>query len=263
MARFYSLFSSSKGNCSYIENENGGVLIDASPSFKSISDALKNRSIDARCIKGIVITHEHSDHVSALKVLLKNINAPLYLSDKVLSYLVEKDLIPAKTEYNIIEANEEFSINGINITPFRTPHDSMDSFGFVIKTNSTNFGYATDLGTVTPEILSRLSDCKTVFIESNYDENMLICGKYNRLLKMRIMGERGHLSNYDCAEASVKLLASKTSNFILAHLSEENNTPTLAENEVLSAMNRINAKVGRDYILEVSSRNGLQNPIIF
>lgn len=263
MSKFYSLFSSSKGNCSFIENESGGILIDASPSYKSIVSALNDNGIDKERIKAVLLTHEHSDHVSALKVLTKNLKVPVFASSKVIQFLEEKELISHESEVHEVSDGNLYDIAEFGITPFKTPHDSIESFGFTIQSGSSILGYATDLGVMTPEILSKLKSCKTVYIESNYDENMLVCGTYNRLLKMRIMGEKGHLSNYDCASAVSKLLSSGANRFILAHLSEENNTPQLAKCETEERLQTYGAKFGSDYTLDVSSRFGLSKPIIF
>lgn len=263
MSKFYSLFSGSKGNCSYIENEFGGILIDASPSYKLITESLSRNSIDLEKIHAVFITHEHSDHVGALKVLTKKLKVPVFASEKVSAYLEERGLISPDTDLRPISEGGTYDIAGFGITPFKTLHDSVDCFGFSVQSGNSCLGYATDLGKVTPDVLQSLSKCDLVFLESNYDENMLICGNYNRLLKMRIMGEKGHLSNYDCAEAISKLFGFGVNRFVLAHLSEENNTPNIAEKETVNALANLGAKYSNDYTLNISSRNGLVSPIYF
>ncbi|MBQ5320557.1 MAG: MBL fold metallo-hydrolase [Oscillospiraceae bacterium] len=263
MPKFYSLFSSSKGNCAYLENEYGGILIDASPSFKAIEEAFISRGLNPENIKGVIITHEHSDHVGALKTLSKKLNIPIYASKKVLNFLVNKDFINPESSVFEIEENKNIEISGFDISPFKTPHDALESFGFVINSENASLGFATDLGYMPLEILNKLKTCNTLYIESNYDENMLLCGKYNKLLKMRIMSDHGHLSNYDCSLALKALVPEGVRRVILAHLSEENNTPSLAKAEALNSLDQIGAKEGSDYTLSVSSRQGIINPILF
>lgn len=263
MPKFYSLFSSSKGNCAYLENESGGILIDASPSFKSIENAFSLRGISPENLKGVIITHEHSDHVGGLKTLTKKLSVPIYASKKVLNYLNDKDFLHPDSKTIEIDENGSFEVSGFEILPFKTPHDALESFGFIIKYKNSKLGFATDLGFMPLDILNKLKGCDTVYIESNYDENMLLCGKYNRLLKMRIMSDHGHLSNYDSANALKTLVSEGTRRIILAHLSEENNTPSIARAEVLNALDSIGAKHGNDYTLSVSSKEGILTPILF
>lgn len=263
MPKFYSLFSSSKGNCAYLENQHGGILIDASPSFKAIEESFKTHGIEPCNIKGILITHEHSDHVGALKLLSKRLSVPIYASKKVINYLSNKDMVLPSAELVPIENEKSFEVSGFNISPFSTPHDALESFGFLIESENSSLGFATDLGYMPLEILNKLKKCSTLYIESNYDENMLLCGSYNKLLKMRIMSDRGHLSNYDCALSLKSLVPAGVRRIVLAHLSEENNTPFLAKEESVNALLELEAKEGIDYTLSVSSKQGLSVPIFF
>ena len=224
MPKFYSLFSSSKGNWAYLENVSGGILIDASPSFKSIENAFSLREISLENLKGVIITHEHSDHIGGLKTLTKKLGVPIYASKKVLNYLNDKDFLHPDSKTIEIDENGSFEVSGFEISPFRTPHDALESFGFIINYKNSKFGFATDLGYLPRQAFELIRGSALVYIESNHDKKMLMNCQYPYIIKKRIAGDSGHLSNEQASQIVVDLARFGTKYFVLSHISENSNT---------------------------------------
>ena len=244
-----SLYSGSKGNSVLIESNNAKILIDAGKSARALCGALAEigKSIDE--IDAIFITHEHNDHINALETLLKKHKIPVHIvgisANKLLtrSREVFEDALCLHTPIFTV------NIGDMKITSFPTPHDSEYSVGYRIEIGDNCIGYATDIGYVTDEIKNGLSGCESIVIECNHDEEMLMDGPYPYDLKLRIKSKKGHLSNKDCAEFVSDLCFIGTKNVLLAHLSEENNDPELAFDEVWSAISdeSINLKIASQY----------------
>ncbi|MBQ6892677.1 MAG: MBL fold metallo-hydrolase, partial [Clostridia bacterium] len=220
--------SGSKGNCTYIRAGADEILIDAGRSLRALTSALESIGGNLEKIKAIFITHEHSDHISALEMLSKKFRIPIHVTEDSAKKVL------ATTSYiknNIICHSPFFEeqIGGITVRSFPTPHDSDMSVGYTICLPSgEKIGYATDIGHITSEIRENLLGSAAVVIESNHDLQMLHDGPYPAWLKMRIGSPRGHLSNADCASFIPELIASGTKDIMLAHLSGENNTPDAA-----------------------------------
>lgn len=251
MARFCPLFSSSSGNCIYIGSSDGGILIDAGVSAKRIKTALNDLDIDVSKIAAIFITHEHSDHVSGLKVFAGNNNIDVYASEGTLQALEYNDVLTEKYTARPIPY-EGLEIAGMHIRPFGISHDVKEGVGYsVVTSDGRRASVVTDTGVVTPEIMSAVQGSDLIMIESNHDIRMLENGPYPYYLKRRILSSRGHLSNDACAQASLELLKSGTTRFMLGHLSKENNFPLLAKQTTESEFAVNGAVEGRDYLLQV------------
>ncbi|MBQ4151193.1 MAG: MBL fold metallo-hydrolase [Clostridia bacterium] len=223
-----SLYSGSKGNSTYIRAGQDEILIDAGRSFRALSTALSNIGSDISRIKAIFITHEHSDHISALEMLSKKFRIPIHITEESAQKLLSTT---SYVKNNLICHSPlfEVEVGGITVRSFPTPHDSDMSVGYtLILPSGEKIGYATDIGHITSDIRENLLGSNAVVIESNHDLNMLKNGPYPAWLKMRIGSARGHLSNSDCAAFIPELIASGTSDIMLAHLSGENNTPDTA-----------------------------------
>lgn len=222
-----SVFASgSSGNCLLLSDDSTNILIDAGISMRRVVSALAQLGISMENIGGVLITHEHSDHVSGLKMLLKHYNIPVYAPHTVANRL--RGSIPdIEGNIKIIPVGEEFNLGSMHITAFHTPHDTDESVGYRVRGNGV-FAIATDMGHVTDEVLESLSGAGTVLIESNHDEEMLRFGPYPVWLKRRILSDNGHLSNENCAALAGELQRRGTSKIILGHLSRENNTPDAA-----------------------------------
>lgn len=240
-----ALYSGSKGNSVLIESENAKILIDAGKSMKALSSALCDAGVSIDEIDAIFITHEHRDHVAALEILLKYHKIPVHIVGASARKLLLKGLSVYDDIICVHPPVFSVEVGNMTVKSFPTPHDSDFSVGYTIEIGDKTIGYATDIGCVTSDIKNALCGCESVVIESNHDEKMLMNGPYPYDLKLRIKSKRGHLSNVDCAEFVSELCFVGTKNVLLAHLSEENNDPSIAFDEVHSAIadDSINLKV--------------------
>ncbi len=240
-----SLYSGSKGNSVLIETDKAKILIDAGKSARALCSALNQIGKNIDDIDAVFITHEHADHVSALGVLLKKHKIPVHIVAISARKLLERGLCSHGELICLHTPIFTVQVGDMRVSSFPTPHDSEYSVGYRIELDGTCIGYATDIGHVTDEIREKLSGCESVVLECNHDVDMLMNGTYPHDLKLRIRSKRGHLSNGDCAAFASELCFSGTKNILLAHLSEENNEPSLAFNEVWGAISDgdINLKV--------------------
>ena len=218
--------SGSGGNCMLLSDRGTHLLIDAGISMRRIQQSLRAAGLDIQDIQGVLITHEHSDHVSGLKTLLRYHELPLYAPHTVAARLC--GMLPEAEEHmRVIPTGTSSRLGCVTVRPFHTPHDTDESVGYRIEGRGV-FALATDMGCVTDEVLNGLLGADTVLIEANHDLNMLCSGPYPVYLKRRILSDRGHLSNADCAQLALRLAQSGTNTMVLGHLSRENNRPELA-----------------------------------
>ena len=242
-----ALYSGSKGNSVLIESERAKILIDAGKSARALCLALNDVGTCIDEIDAIFITHEHRDHVSALEVLLKHHKIPVHIVGASARKLIFGGLSCYEDVICIPPPVFTFEIGDMKIRSFPTPHDSNFSVGYTVEIGEKTIGYATDIGYITAEIRGALCGCESVVLECNHDEEMLMNGPYPYDLKLRIRSNRGHLSNSACAEFASELCFVGTKNILLAHLSEENNDPAIAYDEVWSAIadESVNLKVAK------------------
>lgn len=252
MSRICPLFSGSTGNSTYIATKNGGILVDAGASMRSLFMAVERASGSFEDIKAIAVTHEHIDHIKGLKPFLNKTTAKLIASKQTLEALIKKEIVPSKTE--VIEIGEKpLDINGIIINRFATSHDCEGSSGYTfLLPDGKKTGVCTDLGIVTDEVRNAITGLDALLIESNHDIEMLKKGPYPPMLKMRILSDKGHISNAVCSAELKNLLKSGTTRFILGHLSQNNNTPLVAKAQAEASLIDIGAVNGRDYLLSVA-----------
>ena len=218
--------SGSSGNCLLVSSGDTNILIDAGISMRRVNTALAQSGHTMRDIGGVLITHEHSDHISGLKMLIKHYSVPVYAPRTVANRL--RGIMPEIEDcLHEIPVGESFGIGGMSVSAFHTPHDTDESVGYRVEAQGI-FALATDMGCVTDEILEALSGADTVLIESNHDEQMLRYGPYPVYLKRRILSYNGHLSNENCACLARALADCGTERIVLGHLSRENNSPSLA-----------------------------------
>lgn len=231
----YSLYSGSTGNASLIVAGETRFLIDAGKNTKSLLAALATCGVDPSELSAIFLTHEHGDHVKALPVFLKKHPLPVHLPQGCLPPLAADPTVSPHLRPHPPIHTEVLS-GGVTVTSFPTPHDSRASVGYRIEIPREDsffrIGYATDVGTVTAAVEQGLLGCEAVVLEANHDPEMLVCGPYPEPLKDRVASRYGHLSNPDCALLAAKLCENGTRSLMLAHLSEVNNTPACALNEV-------------------------------
>lgn len=256
MSRICPLFSGSTGNCTYIGTKNGGILTDAGGSLKKITAALQLAGGELNEIRAVAVTHEHTDHIKGLRVLLNKTNAALIASEKTLEAISSQNIIPPHTRL-ITVGDSPLEFEGTLINRFPTSHDCEGSSGYTFTLyDGKKVGICTDLGVVTDAVRQAITGCKALLLESNHDVEMLKRGPYPPLLKMRIMSDSGHISNSACAAELARLLENGTERFILGHLSQKNNTPQLARSSAEAALMDIGAQNGSDYILTVASPDG-------
>ncbi len=260
--RYCALFSGSSGNCTYVATKAGGVLVDAGVSAKRIEAALMAREIAPDSIRAILVTHEHSDHIAGIKTLCKRYGWPVLASTGTLDALAQSGRVCPDTRLYAIENGQTVTVGEMAVTPFSTPHDSRASLGFRFDADDRSLALATDMGYVTPSVFSAIAGCQTVHIESNHDPIMLQNGPYPYPLKMRILGERGHLSNDACAAVLPRLVAAGATRIALAHLSQHNNTPHLAESTAIGALAAAGVTAGRDCLLWVAEPESTQ-PVVY
>ncbi|MEG1972688.1 MAG: MBL fold metallo-hydrolase [Oscillospiraceae bacterium] len=252
MAKLCTLASSSSGNSTYLESRSTSILIDAGISCRRLCSCLTELNCEESALKGVLITHEHSDHISGLCNFLKKFNIPVYSTSLVLDELLKKDCVN-EDMIREISYDKPFSIDDMEIEAFKTPHDSVDSVGFRINTpDEHSFGVATDMGKICENVLTALKGCETVILEANYDPDLLRMGNYPYFLKQRIISANGHLPNEESGKMALNLFDNGTMHFILAHLSKHNNTPSLAYQTVEDCFTNHGAYIHTDYELTVA-----------
>jgi phosphoribosyl 1,2-cyclic phosphodiesterase len=250
MLNITPLFSSSKGNSIYIESDDTRLLVDAGVSAKQIVLSLEKINVNIKTIEAILVTHEHTDHIKGIKVLASKYNIPVFSTQKTWTKLSQSDI--AATLKNTFEIDKEFSVGNIKVLAFSTPHDAIDPCGFNFFYGNEKVTLATDLGHINNYLLEKMEKSNTILLEANHDIEMLKAGSYPWPLKQRILGDYGHLSNITSALTIEYLIKTGTKNFILGHLSQENNFPELALETIKSrlrsnniCMNNINLVVAR------------------
>ena len=263
MIRYCSLFSGSSGNSTYVGTTDGGLLIDVGVSARRIVNALRQRDIDPSSIRAVLLTHEHSDHISGLQVLCRQFGWPVIASEGTLDGLTAQNKVSGEQKLYMLPVGRSVSVAGLQVTPYETPHDSRQCYGYRIDAeNGRSLAMATDLGYLPEQVLQTIAGCDFVHIESNHDPLMLQNGPYPYSLKQRIRGPGGHLSNGDCAAALPRLVAAGATRIVLAHLSAHNNTPELARSTAERALTDAGVAVGRDCLLSVAQPTG-EGPILY
>lgn len=244
------LGSGSKGNSILIDNGKNRVIIDAGLTARAIKQRLAQINLDLNQIDGILITHEHTDHIKALEVLSKNV--PVYAHDYTMEEITARYNIVLRSQMNF--SDTEFSIGTLDIQTFKTSHDAVYPLGYCISDEESKITYATDTGYCSKEFLKLAKGSNLIMIESNHDVDMLMNGNYPAFLKRRIISNKGHLSNIACAMAINELAEKGTRNFVLSHLSENNNLPELAYWTNADYLKQKGAVVGEDVKLYVAEQ---------
>ena len=265
MAEFISLYSGSSGNCSVVRSGGAYLLVDMGKGVRVTTGALREAGLDASDCKGILVTHEHSDHVKGLGTFLKRHPLPVYGAGPTLAALEAAGLLPAACPVCLLDPGrgEEADVAGFGVRAFPTSHD-VPCVGYRITTpDGKTMAIATDLGTLTPAVHAALDGCDLVALESNYDPYMLHNGPYPYYLRARIEGPRGHLSNDECSEKLLELVQGGCEKFALCHLSQENNTPPLALQTVFATFGAGGVVPGRDCIVQTQRRSEVSPTLEF
>lgn len=219
-----SLNSGSNGNCYYVGHENGAVLIDAGISCRETVKRMDRAGLDISLVKAIFISHEHSDHIRGVETLSKTFRLPVYITPATRqnAFLKLEDSL-----CRTFSTGVAVEIEDLNIIPFAKHHDASDPHSFVVEHQGTRVGVFTDIGQRCERLAEHFSTCHAAFLESNYDEEMLRNGPYPFYLKRRISGGQGHLSNNQALQLFLNCRRPDLSHLLLAHLSAENNCPSL------------------------------------
>ena len=262
LARVVPLFSGSKGNSYYIGTLSEGVLIDAGRSCKQIENAMEANGLKMSNVGAVFVTHEHTDHCSAVKVLAKRYNLPVYASMGTLNALETGCKI--SPDINALLIENEIAIGNMLIKRYNTPHDAAESCCFrVTVSDGKSALIATDMGVMLPEVRLAAQQSDFVVLESNHDIEMLKNGIYPYPLKRRILSDTGHLSNDACANELADLVRSGTLRLMLGHLSEQNNTPHIALSTSVNALEKAGLKFRSDYTLDVAPPETRVQSVIF
>jgi phosphoribosyl 1,2-cyclic phosphodiesterase len=229
------LGSGSRGNCTWIASDRTRLLIDAGLSKRETYARLAAVGERPETCDGVVISHEHSDHVSGLRRLALDLERPIYINDATRSAI---DWDPRITAFEPFVAGETFVVGDIEITPFSIPHDAVDPVAFTFQAEGLKIALVTDLGYIPEHVKQHLRGCHALVFESNHDTEMLRVGPYPWFVKQRVMSRHGHLSNNTTAEFLAEAYDGSAQVLVLAHISEANNHPEIARITALEALGR-------------------------
>ena len=264
MARVFTLSSGSDGNCTFVGDGECAVLIDVGISFSKIKKAFEEYNIDWENIKALFITHEHTDHIKGLLTFCKKTDIPVYASPSTAEYIIMQHP-ELEGRINAVNIGKELKIDKMSVVTFSVSHDAKEAVGYRITTaDNRAVVYSTDTGIVDDEMLAYIKDADLNIIEANYDEGMLSCNPtYPFLLKQRISGEYGHLSNLQCAQTVLTLAKCGSKRFMLAHLSHQNNTPEVAMSAVRAKLLENGFAENIDFEIHVAPRFEASRMLIF
>lgn len=263
MVSFVSLFSGSDKNSSVFSYKNTNIMIDCGGSFKLLKEQLEKVNLSFSDIDAILITHSHSDHIKALPMIIKNTDIPIYASLGTHEEIFDMQYLMPKNSRIVIFESRPFSIKDIDISCFKTPHDTNFSLGYNFLFNKKSATFATDLGHISDNVINNVNGKDFVFLESNHDIDMLKnSGRPLNIIK-RILGDNGHLSNELSASFSLSLAKKGLKRLMLGHLSGEANTPELAYSVTKNLFLKNGIKTEKDIYLDVAKRGILSNVVKF
>ncbi len=256
--RLCSIASGSSGNCIYVGSDCAHVLIDAGISGRRVEAGLNSLELTGRDLDGILITHEHSDHIKGLGVIARKYGIPIYATGGTVDAMVRSGSLGKIPEgiFREIREDEPFLIKDLVVNPFTIPHDAAQPVGYRLECGEHSVGIATDLGKYNEYIIENLQNLDALLLEANHDIRMLQVGRYPYYLKQRIMGDRGHLSNENAGQLLCRLLHDNLKAVFLGHLSKENNYEELAYETVCSEVTMgDNPYKSKDFKIQVAKRD--------
>lgn len=255
---FLSFGSGSSGNCAYIGSREAGILIDAGVDPATVRDALRDNGFKTDCIKGICLTHDHSDHVRYVyQMVRKHPEIGIYCTPKTLNGMLRRHSISRRIKdyHRPIYKEFPFKVGQLEITAFDVSHDGTDNAGFFITCGNHRFAIATDLGCITPRVDHYMRQAQYMMLESNYDADMLHNGTYPRYLQARIEADHGHLDNTVTADFLASCYTPSLTHVFLCHLSKDNNTPEIALRQSRNALYKAGAAGVGDGSDSIESRD--------
>lgn len=257
MFQFICLGSGSSGNCYCLFTNNDGLMIDAGLGIRNIKRSFKEQGLSLSRIHHILITHDHADHIKAVGALSNDYHIPVYTTAEVHAGIDRNFCVRRKIDvalrHNLLKG-EVAQIGDFTVISFHVPHDSSDCVGYRIEYQGVVFALMTDIGHITEEMKSIISQTHYLVIEANHDEDMLKQGPYPDYLKRRILSPNGHLLNKECAQAIAENMGEHLKHVWLCHLSQENNHPELARKTVELVLRSYGIIVGIDVLLDVLRR---------
>jgi phosphoribosyl 1,2-cyclic phosphodiesterase len=259
--KFCSLYSGSSGNSLFVSCRQTKLLIDAGMSGIKIQNAMKTIEEDPKSLKGILVTHEHRDHIHGIGVLSRRFDLPVYATQKTWEAMDECLGKISEGNRKTFDPGKDLVIEELQISPFKTSHDAAQSCGFVIDDGIKRIGIATDTGVVTDDMLLALKGCSLSVVESNHALGMLEAGAYPFYLKQRIKSEYGHLSNEVAGNLVKTLVENGGQTIVLAHLSQENNFPLLAFETTSRILQESGIDPQKDIHLSVAKRSSVSEII--
>ncbi|MEH6588843.1 MAG: MBL fold metallo-hydrolase [Halioglobus sp.] len=228
--RFASLGSGSKGNSTLVEADGALVMIDCGFSVRETLKRLDRLGVEPDSIDGILVTHEHSDHCSGVAALSRKFEIPVYLTHGTYgSGRCEKAF-----SYQLFNCHDRFQIGALEIQPVAVPHDAREPCQYRLGHDGVSLGVLTDLGSITPHVVSSFHGCDALVLEFNHDLDMLYAGSYPQHLKRRVGGDWGHLNNRQAAQLLEAVAGDNLRQLVIAHISENNNTRAMAEQALAS-----------------------------
>ncbi len=260
---FCSLSSGSSGNCYYIGNELQGILIDAGISATSIRKFLNNMNISMQTIMGVLITHNHIDHIKGLEVLVRKNNLPVFTTAKIRKSLLSPRSKITSDCIREIPLQQKFHLAGFDIETFPVFHDAPETVGFQIGFENKKITLVTDLGHICQTSAAYIKEANLLVIESNYDEEMLVSGSYPHFLRKRIQSDHGHLGNHQVSAFLADIINSNLSHICLAHLSKNNNTPDKALQALKMTFSERGIRLSDQQQIIVLNRNMPTEMIVF
>lgn len=255
--RLCSLYSGSSGNSIFVASDNTRILSDAGLSAKKIIEALCSIGEKPGELSGILVSHEHIDHVRGAGIMSRKFNLPIYASEGTWQAMGEMIGPVMECNRRVFSSYEPFKIGDIEVKPFPIPHDANEPVGYSYGNNGKKVTIATDIGHISIELLHFLEDSDLLLLESNHDLEMLKVGPYPWNLKRRIAGDNGHLSNEAAGKVIAYMAEKGTKRFLLGHLSKENNFPELAYQTVCNALCEKSLQAGTDVMVDVAMRDSV------
>lgn len=263
MSEFTSLYSGSSGNCSVIRCGARYLLVDMGKSCRTTLEGLRALGLTVADCDGVLITHEHSDHVKGLSTFLKKCRVPVYGAADTLDMLLQNGILPEDADASALGCRGTADIGAFGVEMFPTSHD-VPCVGYRVHTPDEKvMAIATDLGVLTPCVHEALAGCDLVALESNYDLHMLRTGPYPYYLRARIESPRGHLSNDECSAKLLELIQDGCKKFALCHLSQENNTPEKALQTVFTTLAAAGVVPQADCVVQAQRRSAVSPVLTF
>lgn len=251
--------SGSSGNCTYLHADDQRLLVDVGVSGKRVTEGLTQIDVDPTTLKGILITHEHSDHIKGVGIISRKYDLPIYATAATWERMTSENMLGKVKEQHqkVITKDEPLCFGELIVTPYSIYHDSVDPVGYVFEYRGKKMVLATDMGKVDRKIVERFYHADGILLEFNHDVNMVEVGGYPYSLKQRILGDYGHLNNDLAAKVLAHIYHPDLKWAILGHLSNENNIPDLAYLSAKNALMEKNIEIGKDLDVTVASRHTL------